>query len=240
MQAGLTTLARSVVLLLVLATAVFAQGTGEITGTVTDATGGIVPGASVTVTNTATGAARHGVSNDAGVYSVPALSPGSYTVVVELQGFRTQTRRDMVLQVQQVARADFTLEAGAVSESIEVTGGAALLAHRGQHRRPGDRQQAHRRAPAQRSKLPPARRAHSGRQHQRLALGRRDRLPGRASLAAADHRSTASAASSTTTRSTASRTRIPTSTPTSCCPRSTRCRSSRCRAPPIRRSTASA
>ncbi len=128
MKAGLTTLARSIVLLLALGTAAFAQGTGEITGTVTDTTGSIVPGASVTVTNTATGAARHGVSNDAGVYSVPALSPGSYTVVVELQGFRTQTRRDMVLQVQQVARADFTLEAGVVSESIEVTGGAALLA----------------------------------------------------------------------------------------------------------------
>ena len=128
MQAVLNTLARSVGLLLTLAPLAIAQGTGEITGTITDATGGIVPGASVTVTNAATGAQRHATSNEAGVYSVPALSPATYTVVVELQGFQTQTRRDLVLQVQQVARADFALETGTVTESVEVTGGAALLA----------------------------------------------------------------------------------------------------------------
>ena len=128
MQARLTTLVRSVGMLLALASTALAQGTGEITGTITDTSGGIVPGASVSVTNMATGAARHVISNDAGVYSVPALPPATYTVVVELQGFQIQTRRNLLLQVQQVARADFTLEAGAVKESIEVTGRAALLA----------------------------------------------------------------------------------------------------------------
>ncbi len=128
MQAGLNLLGRSVGLLLACAAIALAQGTGEITGTIADATGGVVPGASVTVSNAATGAARHAISNDAGVYSVPALPPGTYSVVVELQGFGTQTRRDLVLQVQQVARADFSLAAGAVNESLEVTGGAAPLA----------------------------------------------------------------------------------------------------------------
>ena len=128
MQAGLTTLARSVVLMLACSTTAHAQGTGEITGTITDTTGGVMPGASSTVTNAATDAARHAISNEPGVYSVPALSPGTYTIAVELQGFRTQNRRDLLLQVQQVARADFSLEAGAVNESIEVTGGAAPLA----------------------------------------------------------------------------------------------------------------
>src|SRR5262245_3720720 len=128
MQASLTILWRSVAMLLALASIALAQGTGEITGTITDTTGGVVPGASVSVTNVATGAARHVISNEAGVYSVPALPPATYTVIVELAGFQTQTRRSLLLQVQQVARADFALEAGAVQESIEVTGGAALLA----------------------------------------------------------------------------------------------------------------
>src|SRR5829696_7704975 len=104
MQVVLTTLARSVLMLLTLAPLALAQGTGEITGTITDATGSIVPGASVRVTNTATGAERNAISNEAGVYSVPALPPATYAVVVELQGFQTQTRRELVLQVQQVAR----------------------------------------------------------------------------------------------------------------------------------------
>jgi hypothetical protein len=99
MQAGLTTLARSVGMFLALASTALAQGTGEITGTITDTTGGVVPGASISVTNTATGAARHVTSNEAGVYSIPALPPATYTVVVELQGFQTQTRRNLVLQV---------------------------------------------------------------------------------------------------------------------------------------------
>jgi hypothetical protein len=106
----------------------FAQATGEITGTITDSSRSVVPGATVTVTNESTGTLRHAISNEAGVYAAPALPPGSYTVVVELQGFQTITRRNLVLQVQQVARADFELDASTVSESVDVVGGPALLA----------------------------------------------------------------------------------------------------------------
>lgn len=122
------TLACSLALLLISASAAWAQGTGEITGTIVDDTGGRMPGVSVTVTNGATGAVRSSVTNESGIYSVPALPPGTYTVVAELQGFRSQTRRDLLLQVQQVARVDLTLGTGAVTESVVVTAETALLA----------------------------------------------------------------------------------------------------------------
>jgi hypothetical protein len=124
---GHTTVVRFALLLLLTAADALAQGTGEITGTISDSSGAVVPGVSVTVTNEATGAERHAITNDAGVYSAPALPPGSYTLVVALQGFQSQTRT-LVLQVQQFARADFKLGLGTVSESLEVVGGAALLA----------------------------------------------------------------------------------------------------------------
>lgn len=122
-----TLMSRLLLLVLLAASTVHAQGAGEITGTIVDDTGGVMPGVTVTVTNTATGAVRNSVTNESGIYSVPALPPGTYTVGAELQGFQTQTRTNLVLQVQQVARADFTLNTGTVTESVEVTGGTALL-----------------------------------------------------------------------------------------------------------------
>ena len=127
MHARIVTFVGSLALLLAMANPAGAQGSGEITGTITDASGGLIPGATVGLTNTETGAVRHGVSNGAGVYSMPALPPGNYTIVVELEGFQSQTRENLVLQVQQVARADFALQPGNVTESVVVTGGAALL-----------------------------------------------------------------------------------------------------------------
>jgi hypothetical protein len=103
------------------------QTLGEITGEIKDASGGVVTGAQVTVTNKATNASRTAVSNSAGVYSVPALQPGVYNVKVEMQGFRTATRSDIELQVQQTARVDFSLQVGQLTEVVEVSGSAALL-----------------------------------------------------------------------------------------------------------------
>src|SRR5206468_7790278 len=91
------------------------QTLGTITGEVKDSTGGVVPGATVTVLNKATNATRTTSSNGVGLFDFPALPPGTYTVTSELQGFRTATR-DVALQVQQTARVDFTLELGTVSE----------------------------------------------------------------------------------------------------------------------------
>src|SRR5258708_35790684 len=106
----------------VLTTPAFSQTLGEITGQVTDSTGGAVPGAKITATNVGTNATRDVVSNDAGVYSCPALQPGIYSVRVEKPGFKTVTRSNIQLEVQQNARIDFELPLCQVSESIDVTG----------------------------------------------------------------------------------------------------------------------
>ncbi|HZO05767.1 MAG TPA: carboxypeptidase regulatory-like domain-containing protein [Solirubrobacterales bacterium] len=104
-----------------------AQTHGEITGVITDASGATVPDVKVTVTNLATGAARLAQTNDAGVYSFPALFPGSYSLRVEKSGFRAIKQDGVELQVQQTARHDFTLEVGDVEQTVDVSGGATLL-----------------------------------------------------------------------------------------------------------------
>ncbi len=105
-----------------------AQTMGEIVGEVVDASGAVVPGASVTVFNQTTNATRNVQTNEAGLYSFPSLVPGLYRVRVEKGGFKTTTRNDIELQVQQSARINFALDVGQVSESVEVSGAAALLA----------------------------------------------------------------------------------------------------------------
>ncbi len=116
------------ILLVTLAVAAFPQGpTGEITGTVRDTTEAVIPGATVKITNQDTGASRSVTTNESGMYTFPALQPGSYTLSVEQQGFQSQLRRNILLQVQQVARVDFALAVGQVTENVDVTGAAPLL-----------------------------------------------------------------------------------------------------------------
>jgi len=105
---------------------VAAQTLGGINGQVADTTGAVIPGATVTITNTDTNAIRSLSTNEAGLYTAPGLTPGPYEVRVETAGFSPQAR-SLTLQVQQTARLDFELEVGQVSESIEVTSEAALL-----------------------------------------------------------------------------------------------------------------
>lgn len=102
-------------------------GSGEISGTVGDASGAVVSGASVTITNPSTGFTRNLKTNESGLYSAPALIPGVYTVRVEMQGFQAQSRSNIELQVGQVAAINFALAVGNVAETIEVTGGAPVL-----------------------------------------------------------------------------------------------------------------
>ncbi|MGH8247134.1 MAG: carboxypeptidase regulatory-like domain-containing protein, partial [Gammaproteobacteria bacterium] len=116
-----------VVLLLFAASTGNAQTFGEITGTVTDSTGAVVAGAVVTVTNTATRVERRVETNAVGNYNVPFLNPGSYDISAQLAGFKSATRSGLTLQVGDVARVNFTMEVGAVTETVEVAGGAVLL-----------------------------------------------------------------------------------------------------------------
>jgi hypothetical protein len=105
----------------------WAQTGAELTGTVTDVSGAVVPHAKVTVTNDATQGVRIVTSDRAGVYDVPSLVPGSYSVAVEMSGFRTEVRKGLVLQVQQSARLDFRLQVGQAAEKVEVMAGAIQL-----------------------------------------------------------------------------------------------------------------
>ena len=106
----------------------FAQSTtAQLTGAVTDRSGASVPGASITVTNVATGITRTATTSEVGYYTAALLPPGNYSVRIEKQGFRTVTRSGIVLNVDQVVRLDLTLEVGSVSEAIDVTATAPLL-----------------------------------------------------------------------------------------------------------------
>src|SRR5689334_13631897 len=105
-------LSKAIVLLLVsfpIASIATAQTQGQITGVVTDATGAVVVGATITVTNPQTNFTRQAVTNTAGNYVFPALLPGLYNVSVTAQGFRTEIRNRVELQVEQIARIDFQL-----------------------------------------------------------------------------------------------------------------------------------
>jgi len=105
----------------------FAQTGGQITGEVRDPSGALVPNASVTVTNTATNAARSTETNAAGLYSFPDLTPGIYNVKVVSTGFDTLVKANIELQVQQTARVDFALVVGTATQTVEVAANAALL-----------------------------------------------------------------------------------------------------------------
>jgi len=117
----------ALILGLVFAYPSFSQTFGEITGVVTDTSGGLVVGAVVTVTNTQTNARRTTATNSVGNYDFPALLPGIYSVKAEMTGLQAEVREGVDLQVQQVARLDFQLRVGAITEAVEVTGGAPLL-----------------------------------------------------------------------------------------------------------------
>jgi hypothetical protein len=99
----------------------------EITGTVTDSAGAVIVGAKVAASNPSTNTQRTVTTSSAGVYNLTALPPGSYSLRVEMQGFSSQIRSNIELQVAQVARFDVTLQVGNVSEVVEVQGAAPLI-----------------------------------------------------------------------------------------------------------------
>src|SRR5262245_60239704 len=95
--------------------------TAVLTGTIRDASGAILPGVTVTSTNTARNTSQSTVSNDAGSYAFPAMQPGTYSLTAELPGFKKFLREGIVLQVTQVIRLDVEMALGAISESVEVS-----------------------------------------------------------------------------------------------------------------------
>src|SRR5438445_2480587 len=100
--------------------------TGTIVGTVKDSAGAVVPGATVTITETGKQTSSTYATDSEGTYTAPFLIPGTYEIAVDHQGFRKYLRRGVVLQVNQRARVDITLEVGTFAEATEVTALAPL------------------------------------------------------------------------------------------------------------------
>jgi len=111
----------SVLATLLCAASLLAQTTStEVLGTITDATGAVVPGAEVTLLRIATGEKRQTRTDGSGNYSFPLIEIGDYTVTVSLTGFKTQTQTGINVAYQQKARVNVILDVGATTERVEV------------------------------------------------------------------------------------------------------------------------
>ena len=107
----------------------YAQGgvTTTLTGTVSDASGGAIPGATAVVKNAGTGAIHNGVTNVQGVFVIPAISPGTYSVTVSLSGFKTAVLNDIVINAGVPASVRATLEVGGVTETVVVESATPIV-----------------------------------------------------------------------------------------------------------------
>jgi len=99
----------------------------EMSGTILDSSGAVVPGAKVTATSVATNASRNTESGKDGGYVLTQLSPGDYTLAVEATGFRKLVQTGISLQINQQARVDLTLQLGQTTDTVEITGQPPLL-----------------------------------------------------------------------------------------------------------------
>lgn len=106
--------------------AVAQQTDARIIGTVTDPNGGILPGAAVTVANSSTGAIRTAVSDAAGRYTITNLTPGTYSVLVELNGFAPY-RQNVTVAIGDARTVEAALAVAGVTEAVTVAGEAAVL-----------------------------------------------------------------------------------------------------------------
>ena len=105
-----------------------AQDTGTLSGTVVDASGQVLPGATVTLANEATGGTRTMVTSDRGEFTFRAVQPGTYTVTVELSGFRRYERQHNVVNASsQLSLGDVKLEIGTLSEAVTVTAQGTIV-----------------------------------------------------------------------------------------------------------------
>ncbi len=102
------------------------EARGTILGTVRDASGGVIPGATVTITNVSMGTEVSLVTNEVGIFQAPYLIPGSYRVSAELSGFK-KAAREIELRIADRLEVDLSLEAGTAVETVNVTADTPLL-----------------------------------------------------------------------------------------------------------------
>ena len=100
---------------------------GQISGTIKDAQGGVVPGVTVTVTNLVTQRSNSTVTDSTGFYTLPNLPGGKYDVSAELQGFKKALRQNVTLDSSSSQTLNFSLETGAITEAVTVTAEATPL-----------------------------------------------------------------------------------------------------------------
>jgi hypothetical protein len=118
----------TVVLLVAWSSLAFGQRTtGTLRGQVLDPASATVSGAKVTVTNEATGVSQTATTTSAGTYDFPSVLPGTYTVSVEAQGFKSYVKKGFVVLANQDNTADARLDIGAASETVEVTAGTSEI-----------------------------------------------------------------------------------------------------------------
>ncbi len=101
--------------------------TGSIVGIVKDSAGAVLPGVSIKLTNTDTGATRTVIADEVGRYNAPQLPLGGYEISAELPGFQTAVRRGVTLTIGREAVVDFSLQVGSVSQEVTVNAEAALV-----------------------------------------------------------------------------------------------------------------
>ena|SRR5688500_934077 len=117
-----------VVVLLALSTANAQTITGSISGAVTDANGGMIPNATVTLTSEKTGQARGSTTDSEGRFNFPALQPGTYALRIERQGFQTLEQRGVILSANEnLALGDLKVQPGQVSETVSVMSEGAII-----------------------------------------------------------------------------------------------------------------
>ncbi|HEV2386844.1 MAG TPA: TonB-dependent receptor [Candidatus Acidoferrales bacterium] len=112
---------------LALSLSAWGQATTSLGGVVTDPSGGAVPGAKVTLVNAATNESRQTVTTATGVYTLVSVPPGTYKLTIEATGFRTYTRTGLQLLVNLPVTVNVSLEVGAVTQTVQVTGQVALV-----------------------------------------------------------------------------------------------------------------
>src|SRR2546426_10054549 len=108
--------------------AAWAQVAGAtLSGTISDASGAVIPGAMVSIRDTATGIIRTVSSDEAGLYTAPNLRPSTYDVTVSISGFNTRVQSGITLTVGAQQVLDFVMQVGQTTEAVEVTGEAPLV-----------------------------------------------------------------------------------------------------------------
>lgn len=114
--------------MLLICVPIFSQGNfGRILGAVTDQSGGVVAGATVTVLDVDRGISRALTRDDAGEYNAPNLEPGKYTVRAEAKGFKTVERQNVILEVGKEPRVDLSLQPGEQTQTVTVTESIPLV-----------------------------------------------------------------------------------------------------------------